>query len=191
MTAASRLRQQATARRQARTQIPSDDGLGESAPAKNAPEVSTEAAKTSDRIDQAAVLGAALAASVSISAADGPWEPMESVVGLVLICLIRTYVEIDAGSTGFHRRKRLAVAGVLGLAWCLVVAWPLQLVMSGLGQDRWTDFLLPIVWIGLVWSQVRRFRGGSRAGATSSDQLQLGGVLGEGDDLDGHVRVER
>jgi hypothetical protein len=170
MTAASKLRQQAIARR-ARTQIPSDDGMAESAPDKNVPEVSTETAKASDRIDQAAVLGAALAAAVSISAADGPWEPMESIVGLVLICLIRTYVDFDAGSTGFHRRKRLAVAGVLGLAWCLVVAWPLQLVMSGLGQDRWTDFLLPIVWVGLVWNQVRRFRGGSRAGATSSDQL--------------------
>ncbi|MEI8410725.1 MULTISPECIES: hypothetical protein [unclassified Kribbella] len=123
-------------------------------------EGSSSALNTDHRVDQAAVLGATLAATVSISAADGPWEPMESVVGAVLICLVITYVDAESLSDDRYRRRRVALASVLGVCWCLVIAWPLQLALSGLGLGRWTDFLLPLLWIVLAWSQVRRMRRG-------------------------------
>lgn len=111
-----------------------------------------------DRVDQAAVLGVALAASVSISAADGPWEPMESVVGLILICLLGTYFGTHRVHGDANRRKRVSLASVLALSWCLVMAWPIQLVLSAVDGREWTDVVLVVIWVALMVSHARRMR---------------------------------
>jgi hypothetical protein len=99
------------------------------------------------RVDQAAVLGVALAASVSVSAADGPWEPLESIVGLVLVGLLVAYIDAATvrGRGGF--RRRAAVTGVAGLSICLTFAWPVQWLLNLLGRPNWIDGVLVALWV--------------------------------------------
>jgi hypothetical protein len=92
--------------------------------------------------DQAALLGVALAATVSISAADGPWEPIESIVGIVLLSVVVAYFDFSRSHLDGQTWVRpAALASVLGLCWCLVIAWPLQ--QLGMNTYWW----LPVCWI--------------------------------------------
>ncbi len=98
--------------------------------------------------DEAAVLGATLAAAISISVAEGPWEPIESVIGLVLIVVILAYMEPHKGR-GSQRSapRRWAVAAVLGLCLSLALAWPLERLFGN------TDPLAPVeetLWPGAL-----------------------------------------
>lgn len=78
------------------------------------------------QVDQAAVLGVVLAAAVSISAAEGAWEPIESIVGLVLLLLVKAYVDTNQVVGVSRRARRLALSAVIGLGGVLVASWPLQ-----------------------------------------------------------------
>lgn len=111
-------------------------------------------------VDQAALLGVALAATVSISAAEGPWEPIETVVGLVLISVVAAYYDFSTSLREWSWARSAALASVIALCWCLTVAWPLQSV--GLNPYWW----LPIVWIltaGAVLGWLWRRRHGRRS----------------------------
>jgi uncharacterized membrane protein len=119
--------------------------------------------------DQAALLGVALAATVSISAADGPWTPVESLVGVVLLCVIVAYYDVDREYSGVRVwMKLIALAAVIAICSCLVVAWPAQEV----GLD--TGWVLPVWWFiaaggvfGWLWRRHRR-RTSHPAGTRSS-----------------------
>lgn len=102
----------------------------------------TDAVDPPKKIDQAALLGAALAAAVGISAAEGPWEPIESVIGFVLLLIVRAFYDISAARSrpDWHLVK-YAVSGVLALIWCLIVAFFVQL---GLTTTSWAG-KLPLV----------------------------------------------
>jgi hypothetical protein len=131
--------------------------------------------------DEAAVLGATLAAAISISVAEGPWEPIESVIGLVLIVVILAYMEPhkSRGSQGSAPR-RSAVAAVLGLCLSLALAWPLEQLFGNtdprapVEETLWPG-ALPIVWAvttalamwllsGRAAPRAHRRRGRSRPG---------------------------
>lgn len=104
------------------------------------------------------MLGVALAVSVSVSAAEGPWEPIETVVGLVLMLVVRTYFRRDGLARDEDRGRRLALAGVVGLCWCLIAAWPIQSVLFA--KPDLTVFALPVVWLVATVVEVRRLRYG-------------------------------
>ena len=102
--------------------------------------------------DEAAVLGTTLAAAISISVAEGPWEPIESVIGLVLIVVILAYMEPHrARRQPWSPARRWAVAGVLGLCVSLALAWPLERLFGNPDptappeEALWT-WALPIAW---------------------------------------------
>jgi hypothetical protein len=102
--------------------------------------------------DEAAVLGATLAAAISISVAEGPWEPIESVIGLVLIIVILAYMEPHRAHS-FQRSapRRWAVAAVMGLCVSLALAWPLERLFGNtdpgapVEEALWSG-ALPIAW---------------------------------------------
>jgi hypothetical protein len=98
------------------------------------------------KIDQAALLGAALAAAVGMSAAEGAWEPIESVIGLVLLLIVHAFYDVSAARTrpGWHLVK-YAVSGVLALIWCLVAAWPVQWVLGLVGRPGWLQLILTVI----------------------------------------------
>src|SRR5688572_25283038 len=81
---------------------------------------------TAGRVDQAAVLGVVLAASVTISTAGEAWELIESIVGLVLLMLIAAYFDTAGIDGAGNLRKRLALAAVSALCCCIMVAYPIQ-----------------------------------------------------------------
>ncbi|WP_410811875.1 hypothetical protein [Micromonospora sp. 067-2] len=100
--------------------------------------------------DQAALLGVALAATVSITAAEGPWEPIESIVGLVLVVIVGAYhdlAEVRRERGGLVRR--IALASVLALCCCLVVAWPLQSI--NLNLYWWLPGTWSVVVVAVLW----------------------------------------
>ena len=103
--------------------------------------------------DEAAVLGATLAAAISISVAEGPWEPIESVIGLVLIVVILAYMEPHKGRRSLRSApRRWAVAAVLGLCLSLALAWPLERLFGNtdprapVEEALWPG-ALPIAWV--------------------------------------------
>lgn len=116
-----------------------------------------------ERVDQAAVLGVALAVSVSISAAEGPWEPIETILGLVLMLVIRTYFRSDGLTGDENRVKRVTLAGIVGLCWCLVASWPLQSALLLLKWPSLVIFMPPAVWLVATVLVVRRVRTDSTA----------------------------
>jgi len=96
------------------------------------------------RADEAAVLGVALAAAVSISTAGGNWELLESIVGVVLMTVIVSYYDYrQLFSARGERGRKASFAGVVGLCACLITAWPLQFISS---EGVLSDLLLPLVW---------------------------------------------
>ncbi|GLY43010.1 hypothetical protein Amsp01_090330 [Amycolatopsis sp. NBRC 101858] len=113
-------------------------------------------------VDQAAVLGVVLAAAVSISASGGDWELIESAVGVVLLLLIRAFVDTGQVVGEGHRPQRLAVSGVVGLGVVLVVAWPLQWLFprEGPKENPALAFVLAGVWGVVFLAYARMLRTG-------------------------------
>ncbi|WP_410597325.1 hypothetical protein [Amycolatopsis sp. lyj-23] len=102
-----------------------------------------------DQVDQAAVLGVVLAAAVSISAAEGPWEPIESIVGLVLLLLVKAFVDTAQAVGPARRAQRLALAAVIGLGAVLMASWPLQKLLCLLNWGGALKWMLVVVWIAV------------------------------------------
>ncbi|MEU8611563.1 hypothetical protein AB0C29_26605 [Actinoplanes sp. NPDC048791] len=110
--------------------------------------------------DQAALLGVALAAVISVSVADGSWEPIETIVGLVLLLVVAAFWNFQALKHGHAARVRrlLALTAVSSLCVCLVAAWPIDQVRPG----HLSSWILPAVWAttftifllaGIWWSR--------------------------------------
>ena len=99
-----------------------------------------------DQVDQAAVLGVVLAAAVSISSTEGQWEPIESVVGLVLLLLVRAFVDTTLVVGPARWARRLALAAVIGLGVVLMAAWPLQKFLCLLDWGGALTWMLVVVW---------------------------------------------
>lgn len=122
--------------------------------------------------DQAALLGVALAATVTISVEDGQWEPIESIVGIVLLTIVRAYYDLSPAHLGTQTRARLvALASVAGLCCCLVLAYPAQ--RAGIN----TFWALPFFWIGLaagffvwLWRRHGRIPSGQAENAQDAEQ---------------------
>lgn len=143
-----------------------DDGAatyGESAsPAKN----EADAPAADRHADQGALLGAALAATVSISVAETDWEPIETVIGIVLMIIVLAYWDPSANQRSPRPgARRAAFAAVLALCTCLAVAYPLS--RSGADTVTW----LPIVWLSvtaviLAWPRMRSAQRWLRSGRT-------------------------
>ena len=81
-------------------------------------------------VDRAALLGAALAAVVALAfAGDGEWDWLATVSGGALLAIIAAFFRLPGA--GAHRYVELvAMAAVVGLCGALVLAAPLQAVLS-------------------------------------------------------------
>ncbi|KOX24768.1 hypothetical protein ADK67_17445 [Saccharothrix sp. NRRL B-16348] len=107
-------------------------------------------AGTSMKLDQVALLAAALAAVLSTSSAEGAWEPFECVVGGVLLLIVFAFHDFAVARQ--NRRARAAVAGVLALLWCLALAWPVQEFVAR--DESHVPGLLTGLWVVLFGAHV-------------------------------------
>jgi tetrahydromethanopterin S-methyltransferase subunit C len=70
--------------------------------------------------DQAALLGVALAAAVTIALAPEKWDLSDSLIGLVLTMIVLAFLDWSAVcGPSCLKRRQLAVAAVLGLCSCV------------------------------------------------------------------------
>jgi hypothetical protein len=101
----------------------------------------------SNSVDRAALLGVGLAATIGLSASEGPWELIESAIGLALLLLIMAFYNADRkGHARVSRAEAAAVSGVLALCVCLVAAFPLQR-FARLSLDQLGNVWLPAVFV--------------------------------------------
>jgi len=77
-------------------------------------------------IDQAALIGTALAAFIALAVGVGEWTLLSSALGLTLALVLIAYVHIPTGGLRAKLLRLLAVAAVAGLDISLVLAYPLQ-----------------------------------------------------------------
>jgi hypothetical protein len=87
----------------------------------------TRSASKDDKTDQAALFGAALAAILTLTLPSGPWAPLGSVFGLVLLAVVGGYYR-PLPPTGWldALAKGAAFAAVTALASFILIAWPVQ-----------------------------------------------------------------
>jgi hypothetical protein len=80
-----------------------------------------------DRTDQAALFGAALAAILTLVFGEGPWEPLGTVFGFVLLSVVVAYYR-PPRPTGWvdSLTKATAFAAVLALSGFILLAYPIQ-----------------------------------------------------------------
>src|SRR5215467_14015523 len=77
-------------------------------------------------IEQAALMGSALAAFIALAVGVGGWTPLSSALGLTLALVLVAYVHIPTGSLRERLLRLLAIAAVVALDVCLALAYPLQ-----------------------------------------------------------------
>jgi hypothetical protein len=77
-------------------------------------------------IDQAALLGAALAAFIALTVSAGHWTMLSTALGLTLALVLVAYVHVPIGGIRVKLLRLLAVSAVGGLDICLTLAYPLQ-----------------------------------------------------------------
>jgi hypothetical protein len=84
------------------------------------------------RVDQAALMGAALAAIVAFVVSPGEFEPLASVLGATLLLVIFAYYRFRPWPKGRLEalRRGMALAAVSSLCACLLLAWPVQRVID-------------------------------------------------------------
>jgi len=139
---------------------------------------------TSQLSDDTAVLGIALAATIGISASEGAWEVLETVMGAILVLILLTYVDLkDLRGSSFVRRK-LVFSGVMALCVSLAGSWPLQSLILKVGDlnindsekirefdDKWLTglfgfaFIVALAWLLSRPSQPRALPNQSADGA--------------------------
>ena len=112
-----------------------------------------ETAASSKATDQAALLGAALAAAIGISVAEGSWEPIESIVGLVLFAVVLSFTDRRPQRSPTRRSmmQHGALLSVLGLCLSLALAWPLQEVF-GVEDAEDGSTVLPLGYLPGAWA---------------------------------------
>jgi hypothetical protein len=105
------------------------------------------------RVDDLALAGAAVAAVVAIAAADGPYEPFESVLGLVLAILLAVlYRPSPSDSAQLAWVRSAAAAAVGALVLCLILAFPIDQVVRNVSAsvnpvDVGVSWALSGVWL--------------------------------------------
>jgi hypothetical protein len=77
-------------------------------------------------IDQAVLIGAALAAFIALAVGVGQWTLLSSALGLTLAIVLIAYVHVPTGTFRARLLRLLAVSAVGALALCLTLAYPLQ-----------------------------------------------------------------
>jgi hypothetical protein len=77
-------------------------------------------------IDQAVLVGAAVAAFVALAVGIGQWTLLSSALGLTLAIVLIAYVHVPTGSIRSKLLRLLAVSAVGALDVCLTLAYPLQ-----------------------------------------------------------------
>jgi hypothetical protein len=78
-------------------------------------------------IDHAAVFGAALAAVIALTVGQGPWSPIGTVIGVLLLAVIQGFYNVPAG-VGW--RESIAVGAVVAACVSVALAWPLQIGLT-------------------------------------------------------------
>jgi len=87
-------------------------------------------------IDQAALIGTAVAGVIAVSSAEGRYEPFDSVVGVVLaIVLIAFYRPAPAATSGQAWTMAAPPAAVGALTACLVLSFPVDKLIGALARD--------------------------------------------------------
>jgi hypothetical protein len=77
-------------------------------------------------IDQAALLGTALAAFIALAVSAGQWTMLSTALGLTLALVLIAYVHAPTGRIRVKLLRLLAVSAVGGLDISLTLAYPLQ-----------------------------------------------------------------
>ncbi len=88
---------------------------------------------TARDVDRAALLGTALAAVVALTfGGQGEWDWMATAAGVALLAVLAAFFRLPAGSPrrGAVRAELAAVSAVAALAVALVIAAPMQAVLS-------------------------------------------------------------
>jgi hypothetical protein len=103
--------------------------------------------RSTERTDQAALMGTTLAAVLALVLAPGAWDLPSTMFGLALLCVLQGYYRISKPPSGsspsvdFARDKReahrraYALAAVAGLCAALALAYPMQLSTRLPGVD--------------------------------------------------------
>jgi hypothetical protein len=88
-------------------------------------------------IDQAALMGTALAAFIALALGAGGWTLLSTALGLTLALVLIAFVHIPTGGIRTRLLRLLAVSAVAGLDTSLILAYPLQewLVRPRVGAD--------------------------------------------------------
>jgi hypothetical protein len=84
------------------------------------------------RVDQAALMGAALAAILAVFLPAGRWEGWGSVVGITLTFVVAGYYRVPHSAPSGWRdtiTRAGALACVASLCVSIAIAWPLQLIL--------------------------------------------------------------
>ena len=77
-------------------------------------------------IDQAALMGTALAAFIALSVSAGNWTVLSTALGLTLGLILIAYVHVPTGNIRAKLIRLLALSAVGGLDISLTLAYPLQ-----------------------------------------------------------------
>ena len=78
------------------------------------------------RVDPAALLGAAVAAVLTITLAEGAWWWLDVIIGITLGFVLFAYAPTLSAQPKLARRQAAAFGGVAGLCVVLVFGYPLQ-----------------------------------------------------------------
>ncbi|WP_344139316.1 hypothetical protein [Luedemannella flava] len=90
----------------------------------------------SARADEVALAAAAVAGVVAIAVADGPYEPFESVMGVVLAILLAVLYRPPTPESGTTAWVKAAAAAAVGaLVLCLVLSFPVDQAVRAVAAD--------------------------------------------------------
>jgi hypothetical protein len=98
-------------------------------PHRGSSATSFAAEKDTNPVDQAALMGAALAAIVALVVSPGEFGNLSSIIGATLLCVILAFYRLELRLEHFLRAifRGAAPAAVTGLCACLLISWPVQI----------------------------------------------------------------
>jgi hypothetical protein len=92
--------------------------------------VPTSHGEGASRIDEAALLGTALAAILALTLGEGGWDWLGPAIGAALIATLTAFFDLPAKTDRKRWRELVALACVAALCAALVLAWPWQVIYS-------------------------------------------------------------
>ena len=104
-------------------------------------------------VDRAALAGVAISSIIAVSASDGRYEPFESVLGIVLAILLAAYYRPSTPATsGQAWIQALPAAAVGALTSCLVMSFPLDQLVTQVGNTHRDSATLAVSWaMSIFW----------------------------------------